>query len=203
MRAAEAPWKVVVPHDGVTYEDAVAAGSIPTRDGSWHDALNVLAFVRFPRAKVALHGRVLALRRARVAAATPTPGRRSREEDALTLLDECALLIGGPPGALAALADARASGSLEAIDAVVRGASLHVACFGHALLEHLALGRPPIGAGVVALPTVEASDDALDRALADAIEAGGFVTPRLSPTVPWPDPVVDAWFARPDDRRRD
>ena len=125
----------------------------------------------------------------------PVPGRRTREEDALTLLDECALLVGGPTSALAALADARATGDLAAVDIAVRGPRLHVACFGHALLEHLVLGRPPIGAGLVALPIVEPSADALDRALASAIEAGVFATPRLSPTVPWPDPIVDGWFA--------
>lgn len=198
VRAREASWRVVAARPDLAYEDAVARGEIPTRERSWHDVLNVLAFVRFPRAKLALHRRVLALRRTRLQAEAPTRGRRSREEDALTLLDECALLVGGTARALARLADARKTRDLETIDAVMRTEPLHVACFGHALLEHLVLARPPIGAGLVPLeidaPAATTLDPALDQALAEAVDHGTFEAPRLAPTVPWPDPIVDGWF---------
>lgn len=187
-----------VPQNG-GYEEAVARGEVPTRAGSWHDAFNVLAFARFGRAKAALHARVLALRRARLGSTSGgTPGqrgRRSREEDALALVDECALLVCGPLAGLARFGELRERGDLAALDGVVRSHDLRVACFGHALLEHLVLGRPPIGAGVVLLAVSEPGDAALDRALAEAIEEGRFSEPRLSPTVPWPHPIVDRWVS--------
>ena len=172
------------------YEAAVVDGRIPTRDRSWHDSFNALAFLRFPRAKQALHARVLVLQRAR-----GRVGPRSREEDALALIDETALLVAGSPAGVAAFERARASQDLTALDRVVRGEGLLVEVFGHALLEHLVLARPPIGAGVVVLALAEpTSHAALDRALAERITAAQFPRPQLSPTLPWPDPVVDAWL---------
>lgn len=182
------------------YEHAVDEGAVPTRDGSWHDAFNVLAFLAFPRAKLALHRRVLALRRARAAAGGPA-GVRSREEDALALLDEGSLVIAGPPAAIAALDEARHEGSLPRIDAVMCRHGLVARVLGHALLEHLVLERAPIGAGVLTLPLPEpATLAAIDRALAERIEAGGFPVPCTSPTLPWPDPRVDAWIGGDGER---
>jgi hypothetical protein len=194
VRTTGSALRVIAAGDDVPYEEAVVRGTIPAREGSWHDVFNVLAFVRFGRAKTALHRRVLALRRARLGAEGAARGRRSREEDALTLVDECALLVGGSARSLGRLQHARDHGDLRAIDDVVRGETIAVACFGHALLEHVMLERRPIGAGVVPLVVHEPTDDAFDRALCDAIERGAFDAPRLSPTVPWPDPIVDAWF---------
>jgi hypothetical protein len=177
----------------------VSEGAVPTREGSWHDVFNVLAFIGFPRAKLALHRRVLELRRARAAAGAPA-GVRSREEDALALLDEGSLVIAGPPAAIAALDEARRDGSLTGIDAVVRGHGLVAWVLGHALLEHLVLDRAPIGAGLLTLPLREPPTlAAIDHALAEQISGGGFPVPRTSPTVPWPDPTVDGWIGGADD----
>lgn len=177
------------------YEPAVSEGAVPTREGSWHDAFNVLAFIAFPRAKLALHRRVLTLQRARAAAGAPA-GVRSREEDALALLDEGSLVIAGPPAAIAALDEARHEGSLPGLDAVMRTHGLVVRVLGHALLEHLVLERRPIGAGVLTLPLLEPPTlAAIDRALDERISVGGFPMPCTSPTLPWPDPTVDGWIA--------
>jgi hypothetical protein len=176
------------------YEPAVSEGAVPTREGSWHDTFNVLAFIAFPRAKLALHRRVLALQRARAAAGAPA-GVRSREEDALALLDEGTLVIAGPPEAIAALDEARREGSLARIDEVMRTHGLVVRVLGHALLEHLVLERTPIGAGVLTLALPEPPTlAAIDRALAERISTGGFPVPCTSPTLPWPDPTVDGWI---------
>lgn len=177
------------------YESAVSEGAVPTRESSWHDVFNVLAFIAFPQAKLALHRRVLTLQRARAAAGAPA-GIRSREEDALALLDEGSLVIAGPPAAIAALDDARREGSLPRLDAVMRSHGLVARVLGHALLEHLVLERRPIGAGVLTLALPEPPTlDVVDRALAERIAAGGFPTPCTSPTLPWPDPTVDGWIA--------
>lgn len=169
-----------------TYESAIAEGRIPTRDRSWHDAFNVLAFVRWPRAKLALHSRVLQCQRAR-----GTSGPRSREEDALALLDEAVIIVSGGTNAIAELEVARRSGDTGAMSAAVaRG--LRVQWFGHALVEHLALGRPPIGAGVWTIAADEHS--AVDAMLATDIAGGRFAAPCFGPTVPWPDDVVLGWL---------
>lgn len=188
LARANSQWTVVEQAAG--YEAAVVEGRIPTRDRSWHDTFNVLAFVSFPRTKAALHGRCFALQRAR---AGKSP--RSREEDALTLIDETSLLFAGSPAAVAAFERARPGGVTE-LDRVVRGEGMLAYVLGHALLEHLALGRAPIGAGVLTV-TIDGLLDraAVDRALAERIAAGGFPRPQLSPTLPWPDPTVESWLA--------
>ncbi|MBL8946644.1 MAG: DUF3025 domain-containing protein, partial [Myxococcales bacterium] len=93
----DAPWRLVDPRApgnvGTRYEETVARGCIPTRDGSWHDAFNLLAFLAWPRAKAALHARVLRCQQQRRALGQ---SQRGREEDALALLDEVALVVSGP-----------------------------------------------------------------------------------------------------------
>lgn len=188
-------WTLVDPGEATDgYEAAVVDGRIPTRERSWHDTFNVLAFVGFPRSKAALHRRCLELQRAR---ARKPP--RSREEDALTLIDETSLVFAGTAEALADLQRARAERELGEIDRVIRAREIRVFVLGHALLEHLALGRPPIGAGglPVAIAGVAEREQVakqVDSALAERIAAGELERPQLSPTVPWPDPVVDAWL---------
>lgn len=193
LQRACSPWRVVEASDD-DYEQAVANGRIPTRRGSWHDAFNVHVFSRFPAAKAALHRRMLALRIVRLTESTQR-GCRSRGEDALALLDECTLLFGGSPDGLERFDAARTTGDLDRIDAVVNDDRLVVACFGHALLEHRLLQRPPIGAGVVTLAIAEARIDALDASLAAAVDAGRFHAPCFTPTLPWPDPRVEAWLS--------
>lgn len=175
------------------YEAAVGGGRIPTRDGSWHDTFNLLAFLCFPQSKRALHRRALDHQEQRRAAGLAVR-QRSREEDALAILDEAALLVAGPAPALADFDEARRAGDLDAIDALHRREQLTVWVLGHALLEHLILDRPPIGAGVVTVSCASRRRDDVDLALAARIDAGGFPEPRLSPTLPWPDPRVDRWL---------
>jgi hypothetical protein len=174
------------------YEAEVLRGRIPTREGSWHDVFNVLAFALYPRSKAALHARCHALAQAR-------GGRmpRTREEDALALIDEVSLLVAGSSEALAAFERARPGKVLEQLDAVVREHGLFVDVLGHGLLEHLMLARPEVGAGVVTIVVAGAVTRArVDVALAGRIAEGGFPKPGLSPTVPWPHPCVDGWLVR-------
>jgi hypothetical protein len=172
------------------YESEVLHGRIPTRERSWHDVFNVLAFVLYPRSKSALHARCHALAQARA-------GRlpRTREEDALALLDEVSLVVAGRSEAIAAFEQARPGKVLEQLDAIVREHGLFVDVLGHGLLEHLMLARPEVGAGVVTIVLPDAPTRArVDAALAQRIAAGGFPKPGLSPTVPGPHPCVDRWL---------
>jgi hypothetical protein len=126
---------------------------VPTRPRSWHDFLNALVWATFPRAKLALHQRQHRALVERIPeGAHRLPATRSREHDALALLDE---------GGVVVLDDGQARAPV---------------LFGHALYEGLVLGRGPmtagaISAGVDVLPTepralCAAADDALARYLA-------------------------------------
>lgn len=179
----------VGPQGGVdNYETALAKGELPTRDGSWHDAFNVLAFLSWPLAKAALHARTLLRQDER---RLIQQRQRGREEDALALIDEVVLVFSGPAGLIARFEHARVAGDLEQMDAAIR-AGVRVRWFGHALLEHLALDRPVVTAGVWAIAL--GPDEHDDEVFARQIAAGDFAAPRFSPGVPWPHAVVLAWL---------
>jgi hypothetical protein len=62
-------------------------GQVPTRADTWHDVLNALVWLRFPRFKAALnaaHGAAIALE---------TETQRGRRRDALTVLDESGVWV--------------------------------------------------------------------------------------------------------------
>ena len=115
---------------------------VPTRPRSWHDFLNALVWATFPRAKAALHARQ---HRALVAWAQSgretmivekLPNARTRELDALALVDE--------------------GGVLDLVD----GSAPII--FGHALYEGLVLGTRAMIARTVVLPgSVKHADELL------------------------------------------
>ncbi|MFV8755722.1 DUF3025 domain-containing protein [Nannocystaceae bacterium ST9] len=198
LASATSTWRVVRQAQGQRgYEAAVLAGEIPTRAGSWHDVFNVLAFARFPASKQALHRRVGELqvaRRERARAAGSRANDRSREEDALALIDECAVVLAGSPDALATYERVQAE-PLAAIDRVIRERGIRVRVLGHALHEHLVLERPPISTTLVTVGVEgEFEWSRVDAALAGRIAEGGFPIPQRAARLPWPDPRVDAWL---------
>ena len=65
-------------------------GEMIFRERNWHDLLNVLAWLTFPRAKAALNARHYAALRAQYAAGA---GNRGPVQDALTLFDEGGLIV--------------------------------------------------------------------------------------------------------------
>jgi hypothetical protein len=148
---------------GVGYDARIALERVvPTRARSWHDLLNALVWATFPRAKLALHARQHRMIAARLGPDRRLPGARTKEQDAVAMLDE---------GGVVALRDGRASCAV---------------IFGHAIYEGLACDGPPnvrAAAYVVnldALPAdprdrVAAADGALAALLArDEIGRGTF-----------------------------
>ena len=118
--------------DGQHYEQRIfARGAIATRENSWHDLLNALVWLRFPRLKSALNARQVA------EIAQAGPKRRTRTQCALTHFDEAGVVVVIRDTGLLALWDAhdwhglfwreRKAWSDARIEAIV---------FGHALLEH-------------------------------------------------------------------
>ena len=111
--------------------DAVIVGRrvVPTRARMWHDFLNALVWATFPRAKLALHERQHRAIQAWIPeGATELPNARTRELDAIALVDE--------GGVVVLLGE--------------RGERIPV-LFGHALFESLVFGQPAMIARSVIL----------------------------------------------------
>ena len=101
------------------YDAHIVRGTVPTRARCWHDFLNALVWASFPKSKAALHARQHAVVRAWIPeGATTLPNARTREHDALALIDE---------GGVVVLSDGRAELAIP---------------FGHALFEGLVHGVP-------------------------------------------------------------
>jgi hypothetical protein len=139
---------------------------VPTRPRSWHDFLNALVWGRFPRAKRALHERQHGELVSSVpAGAKHLPGARSREHDALALLDEGGVVL------LAA-----------------HGSRIGVV-FGHALYEGLVLGvRSMAARALEARVSVDPHDRddwvrVADGVLSEELRGGGLV-PEALPRIP-------------------
>lgn len=101
---------------------------VPTRPRMWHDFLNALVWATFPRSKLALHTRQhRAIECWLPEGATQLPNARTRELDALALVDE---------------------GGVVVLDLGEREQPI---LFGHALFEGLVFGQPAMVARAVVL----------------------------------------------------
>lgn len=108
---------------------------VPTRARMWHDYLNALVWATFPRAKLAFHRRQhAAIERWIPDGATQLPNARTRELDALALVDEGGVLV------------------------LDEGARQTTMIFGHALFEGLVLGQRSMIARAVILPAERSCD---------------------------------------------
>lgn len=120
------------------YETSILdSGQVPTREGNWHDLLNALVWLAWPRTKAALNH----FQCRQLAAGQP----RSPASDAATLFDESGLLLAGPDPSLPGLLTEHHWG--EAFLAR-RGAwaDMEARVVGHALLEKLLHPWPAITA---------------------------------------------------------
>src|SRR5262252_986492 len=87
--------------EDVHYEQRIAErGEIATRERNWHDLLNALIWIRYPRLKSALNGRQVA------EITIAGPKQRTRAQCALTHFDEAGVVVLLRDPALAASWDA-------------------------------------------------------------------------------------------------
>jgi hypothetical protein len=158
VAAAPRPRRAKSPAEARPIYDAsiVRERCVPTRARSWHDLLNALVWATFPRAKAALHERQLRALEARIVpGATRLPPTRSREHDALALLDEGGVVVLSP------------------------GVSI---VFGHALYEGLVLGVRAMIARAVVADVARVPDSPEARlALADEVLEARLSAPDLVP----------------------
>jgi len=115
---------------GVPYEKHIyETGEVSTRENSWHDLFNALAWCRLPKLKAAtnaLHYEETDQERG---------GRRGKLRDALTLLDESGVIVAGSnPNVLQALVSRDWNSAFVTHRAAWRS-ELQVLVCGHALLE--------------------------------------------------------------------
>lgn len=113
-------------------------GEVPSRPRTWHDFFNMLVWRSFPRLKAAINRRQRAALQVHVDPdARRLPSARTKEMDALAMLDEggvVMLLREGAPSLDAALEEGEPA---PIADAVARG-DARVLLIGHAVHERLA-----------------------------------------------------------------
>lgn len=125
---------------------------VPTRERSWHDLTNALVWAAFPRSKRALVARQHAILEAVVPpGATRLPGARTREQDALALLDEGGIVLMVRARDHEDVRRAHHEGDEDALCRLRDAGCLAPLVFGHALMEHALEGggADARGCGVV------------------------------------------------------
>jgi hypothetical protein len=174
-------------------------GVVPTRERCWHDLMNALVWGTFPCAKRALHARQHRAIAARIAPGARTlPPARTRELDALALLDEGGVIVLARDRA--GLQGAMAERPQAVLAAAVRAGEADVLVFGHAIYESFALGVAPaivaaivVDGGGAGRGTVDRIDRA-DRALAAALDdAARLTTPAELKRVDLTSTAPPAW----------
>lgn len=180
------------PGGALAYESAVARdGIVHVRGGHWHDALNALVWLAFPKTKAALNARHLQ------DLASATPNARSRGRDAATLLDESGLILACADPELAQLLRERAWRALfdARRDAATR--ALRPFAIGHGMLVKLQAPFRAITARTLilaidpaTLPAGVAGQARVDTAAARAI---GEVSLRPEVLAPLPVAALPGW----------
>jgi hypothetical protein len=145
-----------LPRAATGYDTRVLAGAVPTRPRSWHDFLNALVWATFPASKRALHARQARAIEASLADGMGAlPNARSREHDALALLDEGGVIVLESPEGLLGLG------------------------FGHALYEGLVCGGPAATASGLAFSVPRRPSLAEACGVADGLLAERLAAPLL------------------------
>lgn len=125
-------------YDGHIIEE----GWVPTRPRSWHDYLNMLVWAAFPLAKWQLHARQHRAQVERIGGRViALPNARTREQDALALLDEGGVVVLCRAGAEEELRGALGSRRADAAGALFASGAARGVIFGHAVYEEIVRGR--------------------------------------------------------------
>jgi copper chaperone CopZ len=162
-------------------------GALPTRACCYHDLFNALVWASFPRAKAAIAARQHAIwARTLPRTFTRLPSARTREQDALAMLDEGGLLLATVHGREHEVAARVETGDLEALHAAARAGALVGLVFGHAVHEHFVSTTVPVRAATVILPLAAplwspSLVARVDEALAERVrDPGSFSVPPAS-----------------------
>lgn len=182
---------------GIDYERHIfGTGQISTRENNWHDVFNALVWSRFPRLKSAmnaLHYQQMVQQEGR---------RRSRLRDALTLLDECGVIVAGANREALARLAAHDWHAVFQRQGTCWQHEIRIFVCGHALLEKFLKPYKSLTAHAVLVRVDTALAhgprerllQALDSGLAEKLLAGGQVQ---SPADLSPLPLmgIPGWWA--------
>ena len=167
-------------------------GQVPTRADTWHDVLNALVWLRFPRFKAALnaaHGRAIV---------QETDTRRGRRRDALTVLDESGVWVISRDPALPRLLIERDWQTLFWDRRHDVETAMQFVVVGHALLEKARAPYPAMTGKCLTLMS-----DVLDPDVGDTLAVAALAaidTPRQLTPLPvqgipgWDDANADAAY---------
>ena len=176
--------------DAPAYEQEIAAsGRVSTRADNLHDLCNALVWARFPQLKAAMNARHLA------AAPSAEAGRRGQTRDALTLFDECGLLVTSPERfPLEALAR-HDWHELFGTAGERWSPQVRVFCVGHANLEKLQRPYKSMTGRCLLLHTPDAmpATHELDRMMAELWKPGSDLR-RPADLAPLPHAGVPGWW---------
>ena len=87
--------------DRLPYERHIAAtGEVPTREANWHDLFNALCWIAWPKTKARINAQHAAILEER---GEDEARQRGPERDALTLFDECGIVVAASDPALLGL----------------------------------------------------------------------------------------------------
>ena len=179
--------------DGFAYEARIAArGVVATRGENWHDLLNALVWVSFPRAKAVLsaaHAEILGQ------GGEAEARRRSPARDALTLFDESGVVVMASDPEWFRLIQAHEWKALFWARRAELAREVRVLAFGHAVLESMLTPYAGITARALVMPVEaalvvatldeqrRAADAFVSRAVGEAQRAGAALRQ-------WPLPVL-------------
>jgi hypothetical protein len=179
--------------DGAYEHRIYTTGQVSTRPDNWHDLFNALVWMRFPRIKIAMN--TLHFH----AYAQQADGRRGSLRDALTLFDECGVLVfSQSQELLETLAQRRWS---EVFQENLFKKDIQLAICGHAMLEkYLSPYKSMtakallvhIDAKIMSLPRKELLTY-LDRRIAEQLLAANVLTTPACLT-PLPLAGIPGWW---------
>jgi hypothetical protein len=134
-------------------------GQVPTRADTWHDVMNALVWLRFPRFKAALnaaHGEAIG---------RETEATRGRRRDALTMLDESGVWVMSRDPALPVLLTDHAWQALFWDQRHAVETAMDFVVVGHALLEKLLAPYPAMTGKCLMLDADACDPDAESHAV--------------------------------------
>ncbi len=166
------------------YETSILqSGQVPTRADTWHDVMNAVVWLRFPRFKAALnaaHGEAIGFE---------MDSTRGRRRDALTMLDESGVWVMSRAPALHALLVEHAWQALFWEQRHAVETAMQFVVVGHALLEKLLAPYPAITGKCLMLVTDALDPDAVEPQAAAALST----IHSPCPLAPLPVQGVPGW----------
>lgn len=174
--------------DGLHYEQRILGGRIATRENNWHDLLNALVWLRYPRTKAALNAAQCA------DIEKVGPRQRTRAQCAMTHFDEAGAIVLCSDPELIALWDEHDWHGMFWRRREAWNTRIAVLVFGHAILELALQAERFLVAKCIALA---ATEEQLARLATNASAGHAWVDARIARAIAAGDQLRDPQELRP------